>query len=82
MWLFAFSGSCFFNSRIVLLIIYFKDNTLKVNSFFTISLKDYRISFLTLKTDKNAFGYDSGDFEILVAVSSKDIRLKGTATVK
>lgn len=48
----------------------------------SVSIKLNKDSFSYFKTENNAFGYDSGTFEILVAASSEDIRLKGTATVK
>ncbi len=48
----------------------------------TVSIPLNKDSFSYFKTEMNAFGYDPGAFEILVAASSEDIRLKGTADVK
>ncbi|MEI8112215.1 MAG: glycoside hydrolase family 3 C-terminal domain-containing protein [Bacteroidia bacterium] len=44
----------------------------------TITLKLDSASFSYFKEKKNAFGYDSGVFEIQVGASSRDIRLKGS----
>ena len=38
-------------------------------------------SFSYFKTDKDAFGYDAGTFEILAGSSSEDIHLQGTVTL-
>ncbi|AWI25185.1 beta-glucosidase [Flavobacterium pallidum] len=47
-----------------------------------VSIKLNKDAFSYFKTEKNAFGYDPGTFEILVASSSEDIRLKGNAVVQ
>lgn len=39
-------------------------------------------AFSYFKSDKKAFGYDPGTFEIIVGASSEDIRLKGNVKVK
>ncbi len=39
-------------------------------------------AFSYFKSRENKFGYDAGNFEILVGASSKDIRLKSTITLK
>lgn len=39
-------------------------------------------AFSYYKTDKKAFGFDPGSFEIIVGASSEDLRLKGDVTVK
>lgn len=46
----------------------------------TINLDESAFSYF--KTEKNSFGFDKGDFELLVGSSSRDIRLKKTVTVK
>ncbi|MFA5330363.1 MAG: glycoside hydrolase family 3 C-terminal domain-containing protein [Prolixibacteraceae bacterium] len=48
----------------------------------TVSMKLDSTSFSYFKTDKNAFGYDPGIFEIRIGASSKDIRLNGTLTLR
>jgi len=48
----------------------------------TVNIKLDADAFSYFKTDKNAFGYDAGTFEILVGASSEDIKLKGSVTVK
>jgi len=39
-------------------------------------------SFSYFKTEKNAFGYDAGDFDIIVGASSAEVKLKSMVTVK
>ncbi|TRW24375.1 hypothetical protein FMM05_11120 [Flavobacterium zepuense] len=48
----------------------------------TVTIKLDADAFSYFKTDKKAFGYDAGTFEILVGAASDDIKLKGTITVK
>lgn len=45
----------------------------------TIKLDSASFSYFKLK--KKAFGYDPGNFDILVGASSKDIRLRGSVTI-
>ena len=39
-------------------------------------------SFSYFKIEKNAFGYDAGDFDIIVGASSAEVKMKSTVTVK
>ncbi len=47
----------------------------------TITIKLDTDAFSYYKTDKKAFGYDAGVFDILVGSSSQDIKLKGKANL-
>jgi len=47
----------------------------------TVTMKLDSASFSYYKTNKKAFGYDAGNFDIQVGASSRDIRLKGTVAI-
>lgn len=48
----------------------------------TVTIKLDTDAFSYFKTEKNAFGYDAGTFEIRVGASSQNIKLKGEVNVK
>ncbi|MDI1256784.1 MAG: glycoside hydrolase family 3 C-terminal domain-containing protein [Flavobacterium sp.] len=48
----------------------------------TVTVKLDKGAFSYYKIENKAFGYDAGDFEIIVGASSEDIRLKATVKVK
>ena len=55
---------------------------LKIGETKTITVKLDKSAFSYYKTEEQAFGYDAGDFEIIVGASSEDLRLKGVVKVK
>ncbi|WP_298155211.1 glycoside hydrolase family 3 protein [Flavobacterium sp.] len=55
---------------------------LKAGESKTVSVTLDANAFSYFKTEKNAFGYDAGKFNVLVGASSEDIRLEETIQVK
>ncbi|MGK4567419.1 fibronectin type III-like domain-contianing protein [Flavobacterium sp. 3HN19-14] len=39
-------------------------------------------AFSYYKVEKKTFGYDAGEFEIIIGASSEDLRLKGSVNIK
>lgn len=55
---------------------------LKKGEVKTVTVKLDADAFSYYKTDKKAWGFDPGTFEVIVAASAEDVKLKGNVTVK